>query len=608
MTYETMNSIKGNDKVKFAVFDIETRNWIYPYALSFYDGNIYKVFKGVNCITDFIKFIVRHKYRGYNIYAHNGGKFDFNFLLNELRGFDFPFKIIAQSGRIVELKVYQNNDELKKLKSWNNVKFVDSYMLLPYSLDKLTKDFNVKHKKLNFMGNLKDKRDYEYLYELYKKKDKRFDNYIMNDCYGLYEVLIKFHEIIYNRGGNVGLTLASTSLKTFKKSYLNTGIKMAKRSVNDEMRLAYYGGRTEIFKQFVNGKKYYWYDINSLYPFVMFNHKYPISPPKTILNPTKETIFEHMGITKCKVKAPKNIEIPLLPYRHNKLFFPIGEFEGYWDNCLLVKAYELGYKITPLKAFVFDSDYIFKDYINTFYKLKKQSKSKTAPYIIAKLLMNSLYGKFGQNQDSEQIIKIKGDVSDYEVTDIIDIDYGLYKVKSESKGNHFIPQISIHVTALAQLYLYEFFELILKNGHEVFYCDTDSIATDYGKLKCGKDLGQWKLEHKFTKGYFLLPKTYWIKLLDEKENKIRAKGYISSFQKNLNEKCFRLALFDKNYKGFEMVSDEKILPFKSSFKRHGSFVSKDVVKKSIKTLYDKRKVLKDWSTKPYTVKEIMDMS
>ena len=275
MVYNRLTPIKGTDTIKTAIFDIETKDWIYPYALGFYDGEIYKVFKGNKCVVDFIKFIMRHRYRGYSIYAHNGGRFDFNFLLNELRGFNYPFKIITQGGRIVELKVYQNNDELKNLKSWNNIKFVDSFMLLPYSLDKLTKDFKVEHKKLNFMDKPTDKKDYEYLYELYKKNDKRFDDYLMNDCYGLYEVLGKFYQIIYNRGGNVGLTLASTSLKTFKKSYLNKSLKMACRSTNDEMRLAYYGGRTEIFKQFVDGKKYFWYDINSLYPFIMFNNRNP---------------------------------------------------------------------------------------------------------------------------------------------------------------------------------------------------------------------------------------------------------------------------------------------------------------------------------------------
>jgi hypothetical protein len=41
---------------------------------------------------------------------------------------------------------------------------------------------------------------------------------------------------------------------------------------------------------------------------------------------------------------------------YNKLVFPLGKFEGYWDNHLLRKAMELGYKITPLKAMYFKSN------------------------------------------------------------------------------------------------------------------------------------------------------------------------------------------------------------------------------------------------------------
>lgn len=613
MSYKTFKQTKGKEHIKFAVFDIETYKWVNPYAVGFYDGESYKIFKGKDCVLKFLKESIRHKYRAYHIYAHNGGKFDFNFLLNEIRYLDYPFKLICQGGRIIQMKVYQNKHQEENKESWNNTKFVDSFPLLKSSLDKLTKDFNVEHKKLNFMDKPSDKKDFEYLYELYKKGDKRFDNYLLNDCLGLYEVLEKFIQIIYKQGGELGLTTASTSLKTFKKSFLGeTTLKMANKTINDEIRLAYYGGRTEIFRMYApeTNVKYIWYDIVSLYPFKMRDNEVPISPPMLIKNPDKHIYMNTDGITKAKVETPKKLYLPILPFRHEKLFFPIGKFTGYWDNCLLMKAKELGYKIEPIKSFSFHSANIFKEYVNEFYKLKNRSKTGSAPYILAKHLMNNLYGKFAQHQESSLIIRItnKEDYEKYkdDIEDVIDLDYGLYKIKSESKGNHFIPQISVHITALAQLELYEYLKLIIDKGYNVYYCDTDSIATDYNRLPCGNNLGDWKKEIKFLRGYFLLPKTYWVKSINKKDkDKLRSKGYIMELQKKLTENDFKKALFENDYSGFTLETDFKFLPFKSSYRRHKTFVSTDIIKKSIKTRYDKRYILKDFDTRPKNVKDIV---
>jgi hypothetical protein len=600
-------NIKGRLR-KFAVFDIETYDWVNPYALGFYDGENYYEFLGKTCVYDFLKFVIKKKYRGYTIYAHNGGKFDFNFLADELKDMGFKIHLIPQGSRCLLLKVYTHikKDENGNIKHSHTIKFSDSIALLKFSLDKLTKDFNVKHQKINFMDKKTDERDYDYLYRLYKEKDKRFNDYLKNDVFGLYEVLVKFEKLVEKNNGIRGLTIASTALKTFQKGYLNTKIKMCNKQLNNEMKLGYYGGRTEIFRMFLNEGKYRCYDVNSLYPYVMFNNKFPISPPKTIHNPSKKIIHEKLGITKCRVEAPKDLYYPVLPYKknidgHNKLIFPLGKFKGYWDNHLLRKAMELGYKITPLKTMCFNSEYIFKDYVNDFYRLKQRSKRGTPSYIIAKLLLNSLYGKFAQSQESEKLVKIitAEDMEKYEIADVFDKDYNIYKVKCESKGNFFIPQISIHVTALAQLRMYEFIEKLDKKGYIVSYCDTDSLFTD-GRLPTSNKLGDMKKEYDFIKGYFLNPKTYCI--IKKEGNKVKAKGYTREFQKQLTENSFKKALFKNDFSDFNMQTKEKRPnPMKSSFIRHKKYVSTDIIKKSMKTRYNKRIILKDYNTKPLII-------
>ena len=172
MTQKALKSIKPKE-IKIAVFDIETYKWINPYAVGFYDGKDYYQFTGKTCISDFLRFIIRHKYRSYTIFAHNGGMFDFNFILEILKKWKYDINMIFQGSRCLQIKVYQEKQgKLTNRESWNSIKFSDSYALLGFSLDKLTKDFNVEHKKLNFMNETKIKNDYEYLYQLYKQKDK----------------------------------------------------------------------------------------------------------------------------------------------------------------------------------------------------------------------------------------------------------------------------------------------------------------------------------------------------------------------------------------------------------------------------------------------------
>lgn len=592
-----MSPTKGQLKRKIAVFDIETKDWIFPYAVGFYNGEVYKEFLGKYCIQNFIKDSVRHKYRGYLIYAHNGGKFDFNFLVEHLKDKEFRIEMIMRGSVCVKLAVYHN----KKYR--NCTKFVDSLCLLPYSLDKLTRDFNVPHKK-----QIKEiKEDYDLLYRMYKNDDPTFHKYLKYDVLGLYEVIQRFYNLIGRNRGKVGLTLASTSLQTFKNGSLKFPLKMTNKKLNDEMKQGYYGGRTEIFRLLLpyEGIKYYCYDVNSLYPFVMRDNYFPITKPMVIRNPYNNIYEEHVGISKCIVECPKTLYIPLLPYKFNhKLYFPNGKMIGYWDHSLLMKARELGYKIVPLKSYVFKAQKIFKDYVDMFYKIKKESKPNTAPYIISKLLLNSLYGKFAQRQESEKIIKLN--LPDIEkmrekITDVVDIDNGLFKIKSESKGNHFIPQISIHVTALSQLELYNHMEKIVEKDHIVGYCDTDSIFTDM-PMPTGDRLGELKEEYTFEKGYFLLPKTYCV--LDNGDKKIKAKGFIPEFRENLTEDSFKKALFQGDYSDFVMESDPQFNSMKSSMRRHGTFISMDRKRKSIKMRYDKRRIIDDWNTTPIMVKDL----
>jgi hypothetical protein len=60
----------------------------------------------------------------------------------------------------------------------------------------------------------------------------------------------------------------------------------------------------------------------------------------------------------------------------------------------MFNAIKYGYTFKILSGYTFDKEYIFNDYVSDLYEIK-QSHSKDDPmYLISKLLLNSLYGKF----------------------------------------------------------------------------------------------------------------------------------------------------------------------------------------------------------------------
>jgi len=72
----------------------------------------------------------------YTLYAHNMGRFDGLFLLNALCG-ESKYKIntFFKDNTLVKLQI-------KDLNTNNSIKILDSYLMLPSSLDKLLKAYN----------------------------------------------------------------------------------------------------------------------------------------------------------------------------------------------------------------------------------------------------------------------------------------------------------------------------------------------------------------------------------------------------------------------------------------------------------------------------------
>ena len=133
-------------KPKIGTFDIETivNNGKHkPYLYSFYDGkNSYSCFSD-NASSLFSKILTR-KYRNYTFYAHNLSRFDIVFLFKDiadLKSKGFNINILKKEDKIISIKIISNDKNI-------SITLKDSILLLPMSLAKLSKQFNLQIGKL----------------------------------------------------------------------------------------------------------------------------------------------------------------------------------------------------------------------------------------------------------------------------------------------------------------------------------------------------------------------------------------------------------------------------------------------------------------------------
>lgn len=137
---------------KFITLDIETRNIdnvLTPFCISFYDGTKYYSYylsdfsSSDNMIMRCISDLMKAKYDKYIIYCHNLSGFDGIYLLRILASFkNAKLYPILRDDKMINLHF-----EFKSNSTTNyRINFRDSLLMLPYSLEKLTKTFDVDRK------------------------------------------------------------------------------------------------------------------------------------------------------------------------------------------------------------------------------------------------------------------------------------------------------------------------------------------------------------------------------------------------------------------------------------------------------------------------------
>ena len=122
-----------------------------------------------------------------------------------------------------------------------------------------------------------DKNTYLFKNELYKVnwsfKGETLE-YLERDLLCLYEIMMKANKQIFldfDTDLKDSLTISSLATRVFfflNKYYKNNIPVINKSSLYSDIKQAYYGGITEVYRPY--GNDLFYYDVNSLYPFVSF--------------------------------------------------------------------------------------------------------------------------------------------------------------------------------------------------------------------------------------------------------------------------------------------------------------------------------------------------
>lgn len=502
---------------RFATFDLESKDgesktapgFTRVFLGGFFDGDSFSSFRGAESINELMIHMLQPRYLGWHIYAHNGGRFDFLHMLPWLAhegkrlGFSFAAIPAGKSGGIQILDVWRSGKSQKKGR-W---RFLDSIKLVPLSLEKACATFKVPGKHSFPLETHEDSPEWEI--------------YLEQDCRALWSMLGRLHVMVEERlGGEVGITTPATAMKTWRRKYLPQKIHRGE-TAHEFVFETYCGGRTEVFQTEASALNYY--DINSSYPSVMrepMPHGEPVwwrgEPPECFTRPGSG----YIGFVEAKVEVYDYI--PLLPVRRDgKLMFPAGRISGKWDwaelsrvrNHVVEYGKSVWFQSSPLLANMVEDLYPFRD-------ASLPGHDSSLSYVV-KILLNSLYGKFGQSAMRRRVVPFSSDLPEGATPVDGTPTSPVWYIDEEVNAPYIMPQIAAHVTSLARLRLYD---LMVACGKLLAYCDTDSIITS-STLETSTQLGGLKNEFPGVtfKGTFLAPKLYMLEGSDGSV-KVVAKG------------------------------------------------------------------------------------
>ena len=489
------------------------------------------------------------------IYFHNL-KFDGEFILYYLMTHDFEYvesnekrnntfsTLISDMGLFYQIEVY-----FEVGKKTKKVTFIDSLKIINQSVESMPKTFKIPENKLEI--------DYNEPREIGHELTGEEIAYIKNDVV----IVAKALKYLFDMG-LTKMTAGSNALSEYKEimklNRFRNLYKPLNYEIDKDIRRAYRGGFTYLNpiyknKDVASGEVL---DVNSLYPSVMYKEILPFGEPFFYVGEYKEDKVYPLYIQRltCSFKI-KEGKIPTIQIKHsrfvdNEYLTDSGEepvaltltsvdlklfLEQYdvWDL-----HYESGWKFKGMRG-------LFTEYIDKWIKVKNEAtiSGNKGMRQVAKIMLNSLYGKFATSLDVQSKIPyLENDVVKYRLGE------------KSTKDGVYLP-MGAFITAYARDKTIRTSQAIKdysikKYGIDMYcYSDTDSIHTilpiEELKQFCEIDdveLGAWKHESHFTRAKFIRQKTY----LEEID------GEINITCAGLPQRCYDQVTWDNFKEGLKV--------------------------------------------------------
>lgn len=367
-------------------------------------------FKCGNNIEDFIN-ILKNKHENYILYFHNL-KFDSEFLFSYLlkEGYecikdkkqrrDKTFTtLIGSNSDFYSIEIYFDLDNKKRA---NKVTIYDSLKIIPFPVEDIPKNFGLTIEKLDL--------DYHEKREIGHELTEHEISYIRNDV----EIMARVLETMFEEKLNK-MTIASNALKNYKEinTHFNKYFPILPYEIDKDIRKSYRGGFTylnDIYKEKETGAGLV-FDKNSMYPSKMKYERLPIGTPIFFKGKyVHDSVYDlYVQTFSCSFEL-KEGKIPTIQLKDYYYFIPneyVKTSNGLPITLTLtsidLKLFFDNYNVEDLKfigGWKFKSiKGLFNKYIDywTERKISAKKEQNKALYTISKLMLNSLYGRFGLN-------------------------------------------------------------------------------------------------------------------------------------------------------------------------------------------------------------------
>lgn len=555
---------------EWLVKDNETRVWAWAICeIGNHENFIYG-----NDIESFFEWCFHDKRKNDTLYFHNlrfDGEYIFYYLLthdyevvkDKKEAHDKSFTcLISDTGQFYSIEIYKTAGKYP-----NKVTIMDSLKILNFSVEQIAYDFNLPINKLVL--------DYTTYREVGHNLTEHEIDYIRCDV----EIMARALDIMFKEG-LTKMTIGSDALHNFKSmvSSFDLYFPVLPYKVDECIRESYKGGFTylnPLYKEKDIKRDIIVLDSNSMHPSHMMNDWMPIGNPIYYQGEYKEDNLYPLFIQRfsCSFKLKKG-KIPSIQLKHTLGFMPTEYIESTNGDIVTLTLTSVDYKLFFMQYEVSDIVYhdgfkfkrlkgIFTSYIDHWTKQKIEAKknSNAALYRIAKLMLNSLYGKFGLNPHVRSkypyIEEKEGKIK--------------YKLYPEEIRDSIYCPVASFITAYSRYDIITTSQAIRDYSLSTYgedyyiYSDTDSIhmiklsdeeLANIIKMDDYK-LGYYKRESEAVRGIYIRQKCYI---------EIDKEGKVNTTVAGLPKRLGKYVTVDNFKRGFSVLASEKEKEHKLTYK------------------------------------------